>query len=369
VSYPLTYTQSGSGSYIIDEAGENLGAHKLVYRGAADTWLLADADVVASTPVVGLTLAPIGAGLNGRILFKGYVGDKAWSWTTGGPSGLIYASTTPGELTQTPPSGAGDRVQVVAVAFFATGIWFNPAGLGEKEEYPEKLIHQNHWDTNDEIIIAAAGAGGEQSLGGAVAVGKARRIREVTVQHLGTQTTTISILDQSGGNVVLSFDVSAQATRVWSSEDGRLIGARLQPVIQSSNVTGGNTVVFAAGIEASPYEIWVHDKHWGGGAQLDLDAAATPQSLGAAVTAGETRRVREITVRHAGSNNTVVELGVDLGGVGEEVKLIIDVPANTTRVWSSEDGRMFGEGEQPEIQTSDVTGGHTFVSASGVEAA
>ena len=84
MSYPLTYTQLGSGSYIVDEAGETLGKHKLVYRGPADTWLLADVDAVASMPVIGLTLAAIGSGLNGRILFTGYVGDEDWAWTTGG---------------------------------------------------------------------------------------------------------------------------------------------------------------------------------------------------------------------------------------------------------------------------------------------
>ena len=47
--------------------------------------------------------------------------------------------------------------------------------------------------------------------------------------------------------------------------------------------------------------------------------------------------------------------------------MTIDVPAQTTRVWSSQDGREFVAGEQPTVQTSDITGGSTFVSATGVE--
>jgi hypothetical protein len=78
------------------------------------------------------------------------------------------------------------------------------------------------------------------------------------------------------------------------------------------------------------------------------------------------RRIREITIRHTGTNNTVVTLKV--AGVGGAVKLTIDVPAQTTRVWSSQDGRKFVAGEQPAVQSSDVTGGNTYISAAGVEA-
>jgi len=51
---------------------------------------------------------------------------------------------------------------------------------------------------------------------------------------------------------LLSIDVSAQSTRVWSSQDGREVAAGLQPVVQTSDVTGGSTYVSAAGVEASP---------------------------------------------------------------------------------------------------------------------
>jgi len=93
-------------------------------------------------------------------------------------------------------------------------------------------------------------------------------------------------------------------------------------------------------------------------------AAATNYNLGAAVSAGKTLRIREITIRHAGSNNTVVTLLI----VGGNTKVTIDVPANTTRVWSSQDGREFTATQQPAVQTSDITGGSTFVSAAGIEA-
>ena len=117
------------------------------------------------------------------------------------------------------------------------------------------------------------------------------------------------------------------------------------------------------GLNTNP-ERWLHENHWESGeVTIAVAGAGGQQNLGAAVGAGVTRRIREITIRHAGSNATVVTLLV-----GVAVRLSIDVPVQTTRVWSSQDGREFAAGEQPACQSSDVTGGSTFVSAAGVEA-
>lgn len=112
-------------------------------------------------------------------------------------------------------------------------------------------------------------------------------------------------------------------------------------------------------------EKWLHQWHWNS-AEVTIAAIGVggQQNLGAAVAAGRTRRIREITIRHAGTNNTVVTLLIS----GGAIQLTIDVPAQTTRVWSSPDGRVFTAAQQPAVQTSDTTGGSTYVSASGVEA-
>lgn len=132
----------GSGLITRGTAGEALARWQLVYQGANSRWYLADADLAATTPVIGLTLQAMGLGQNGKILLHGYIGRiipplpavPPWNWTVGGSAGLIYASTTPGGLTQTPPAGPGDFVQVVAVATVSNFIYFNPfppsAGLG-----------------------------------------------------------------------------------------------------------------------------------------------------------------------------------------------------------------------------------------------
>ena len=113
---------------------------------------------------------------------------------------------------------------------------------------PERWLHENHWDC-DEVTINAAGAGGQQNLGGAVPAGVVRRIREITIRHEGTNETTVTLLI-AGGATRLTIRVPSQATIVWQSPDGREFTAAQQPAVQSSDVTGGNTYVSASGVEA-----------------------------------------------------------------------------------------------------------------------
>lgn len=125
----------------------------------------------------------------------------------------------------------------------------------------------------------------------------------------------------------------------------------------------GHLLTQDSGLNTNP-ERWLHVNHWEAD-EVTIAVAGAPgeQNLGAVVPAGETRRIRELTIRHAGSNPTVVTLLIS----GGATKISIDVPAQTTRVWSSQDGREFDPGEQPAVQTSDITGGSTYVSAVGVE--
>lgn len=109
---------------------------------------------------------------------------------------------------------------------------------------------------------------------------------------------------------------------------------------------------------------WLQTHHWEADeVTIAAVGAGGQQNLGVAVGAGLTRRIREITIRHAGTANTVVTILI-----GVVPKLTVDVPAQTTRVWSSEDGIAFTAGQQPACQTSDVTTAGAFVSARGVEA-
>ena len=113
---------------------------------------------------------------------------------------------------------------------------------------PERWLHENHWDC-DEVTINAAGAGGQQDLGGVVPAGQIRRIREITIRHEGTNETIVTLL-LVAGVTRLTIRVPAQSTIVWLSQDGREFPAAGQPAVQSSDVTGGNTYISASGVEA-----------------------------------------------------------------------------------------------------------------------
>ena len=119
------------------------------------------------------------------------------------------------------------------------------------------------------------------------------------------------------------------------------------------------------GLNTNP-ERWLQVYHWDcNEVNVVVAGVGGQQSLGAAVGAGLRRRIREITLRHTGTANTVATILVS----GGATKLTVDVPPQTTRIWTSEDGIAFEAAEQPACQTSDITGGGLFVSARGVEAA
>jgi len=114
---------------------------------------------------------------------------------------------------------------------------------------PERWLHTYHWEC-DEVTIVAIGAGGQQLLGAVVPAGVARRIREITIRHTGTANTVVSILVVGAPANKVTIDVPAQTTRVWSSQDGLEFAAGEQPAAQTSDVTGGGTIVSARGVEA-----------------------------------------------------------------------------------------------------------------------
>jgi len=149
------------------------------------------------------------------------------------------------------------------------------------------------------------------------------------------------------------------------SGGGRPLGSQNVPLQQGPLADGYPLLVEGSGLNTNP-ERWLHDNHWEPDAEITIAVAGAggEQDVGAAVAAGATRRIREITIRHEGTNNTVVTL---LDATGGNIKVSIDVTAQSTRTWSSQDGRAIAAGLQPVIQTSDINGGSTYVSLAGVE--
>ena len=105
-------------------AGEDLVFGEACYVKSDSKYGKCDADAAATMPVAAIALATIANNATGLFLVYGFIRDDSWSALTIG--GLVYASCTPGDLTQTKPSATGDQVQVVGVAVTAVIILFNP---------------------------------------------------------------------------------------------------------------------------------------------------------------------------------------------------------------------------------------------------
>jgi len=113
----------GSGTFFKGRAGEALGRCQLVYKAANGAWYLADADLAATMPTLGLTMERVVAGQIVRVLKEGYIGRSTWAWVTGGE---MYADgVVPGELVQVPPA-APSLTQVVGMATRQDMIYFDP---------------------------------------------------------------------------------------------------------------------------------------------------------------------------------------------------------------------------------------------------
>ena len=117
---------NGAGTQsIFDSAmvGESVAFPDLLYLKDDGKWWKADADAAATMPVLRMALETKSADQACSMLVHGRVRDDDWTWTVGG---IIYASTAPGALTQTPPSGTADVVQIVGEAYAANKMIFNP---------------------------------------------------------------------------------------------------------------------------------------------------------------------------------------------------------------------------------------------------
>jgi len=127
-------------------------------------------------------------------------------------------------------------------------------------------------------------------------------------------------------------------------------------------------MVTEAELTAHP-ESYKHKYHWETPEEVQIITAgqAGEQNFGSPPSqADHYIRIKEITIRNAGSVDTVIQLLAKYDG-NYIVKLSIDVPANTTRMWESEQGRKFTYGQQPIVRASPV-GGTIYLTGSGIEA-
>lgn len=102
----------------ITRAGTYSAALQPIYLDSSFQGVAASAAAASTTPVVAMNVHTA----SDYVLLYGKARNDLWSLTPG----LVYLSTTTGGITQTPPSGSGQVVQVIGVAIAANQILFNP---------------------------------------------------------------------------------------------------------------------------------------------------------------------------------------------------------------------------------------------------
>ena len=111
-----------------DTVGEDVTAGQILVLMADGLYWLADADSVDTMPAEVIAMEDILANAAGRLLHIGYFRHDAWAWVPGnGEANLLYASVTPGAMSQAQPVGSGDQCQVVAYVRTADRVFFNPS--------------------------------------------------------------------------------------------------------------------------------------------------------------------------------------------------------------------------------------------------
>lgn len=120
--------ESGDGIFTIDTVGENVTAGEILYMAATGKYLKADADAVGTMPALVMAMEAISADAAGKLLHIGYFRHDTWTWALGaGAANLLFASITPGAMSQTAPVGSGDQVQVVGYVITEDIVFFSPS--------------------------------------------------------------------------------------------------------------------------------------------------------------------------------------------------------------------------------------------------
>lgn len=108
-------------------AGENLVIGDVCYLKSADgKFWKCDADAEAtSAGMIRMATTSISADAAGVFLIEGYIRDDTWNWAAVGEE--LYISVTPGNPTETAPTGDGDIQRIMGHAQSADIIYFNPS--------------------------------------------------------------------------------------------------------------------------------------------------------------------------------------------------------------------------------------------------
>lgn len=108
-------------------AGEIVTIMDCVYLSGAGVWMLADAAYdTTSKGLLAIALQTKTIGEAMKVALPGcMVRNDSWAWATVGAP--LYLSTTPGQITDTAPTGTDDVVRVIGWTLTDNCIYFNPS--------------------------------------------------------------------------------------------------------------------------------------------------------------------------------------------------------------------------------------------------
>lgn len=103
----------------------NVSAGDLLTMNASAMWIPTHAGSSGAMPCCGLAFETIQSGVSGYVAL-GIGVYRCATFPTLTPRLPIFANNSTGKITQSAPTGSGNKVQVVGWAIEAKIIWFNP---------------------------------------------------------------------------------------------------------------------------------------------------------------------------------------------------------------------------------------------------
>ncbi|MBA7522470.1 hypothetical protein ES705_14589 [subsurface metagenome] len=125
ISASLSSDHTYSGIIDTQTVGESVVFGDLLYfYWTSKKWKKADADTAATMPGLRIALEDKSDNQPCKMLVKGYIRDDSAFEFSGA---MVYASVTPGAMSSTAPTEAGDQLQRVGVAKSADILFFDPS--------------------------------------------------------------------------------------------------------------------------------------------------------------------------------------------------------------------------------------------------
>jgi hypothetical protein len=312
-------------------AGEALAIRDLIYQdvfnqrgGGADRWYRVDADAVSPvriSPRIGIALAAIASGASGsaRVRAGAVAGFSGLA-----PGQLVYASGTPGAVTQIAPAipanGTQNATREVGVALSATAIDFKPhertvfTGRGSAVAVDGTVTLQ-HWtdagarerDQAAYIVQAAStittGTFGAGNIG--IRIVDSANGQNLGFQFVATTTGTLGSVRTDVSSVTTSGSWEARLYTNNAGSPGTQIGVSSG----AQTISAGGAVTFTFG---TPPSITSGTTYWlvvtptSGSPSITLNTAANQAGYG------------------SGRNNTITALTDNGFGASEEARVEIN---------------------------------------------